>query len=354
LNLNTVKTSLDHSSNRLATTLRELCADQWNERLLDWHVVGRWSRLYSEVQLIELQTTFTTRRLIAKRAVRHKANEVYEQRGNAAEREFAALREASEALRDAPGCSVPQPYAVVAGDELLLIEYVPGAELDRLISSARRLASTVRLRKAETHFERLGVWLRTYQRNTSRTVAPDALEQLLHDCLHRLVGLRDLLPVITTAWIDRVSQRLERVYQQIDRPVMASSCHGDFGPWNVLVTPDRLTLLDFFCQRVDSIWIDPLNVVTYLRSQHASLSFSRHRLRRLLQAFLSGYGRDCDLKQPDCELCWTFQQICRLQDALAGACHDWSDRLRRRRIVRQIVSDLDELGSQSVKTTHGA
>jgi hypothetical protein len=313
---------------------------QWNERLVSSQVVGRWSRLYSEVQLIELRTVGATHRLISKRAVRHAANEAYHQRGNVACHEFKALSEAHEVLKHVPQCAVPRVYGVVPGEELLLMEYVAGADLDRQVAGARLFMPADRQAVAERHFERLGIWLRHYQRGTAVEINADASEQLLYECQRRLAGLGQLSPSISAEWIALVDRNLELIQRQINKPVAGSSCHGDFGPWNVLVTPDRLTVLDFFCQRVDSIWIDPLNIVSYLQSQQSSVTFSRRRVYRLRDAFLLGYGRQLAMDEPDVRLSWAFQQICRLQDALRADGLTWTERYRRRKTVNQITREL--------------
>ena len=169
--------------------LKTLCATEWRQSFVRWQVVGRWTRLYSEVQLIELQTTAATHRLIAKRAVRRPGTAIYHERGDVARREFEALRQAEAALAALPECGVPRAYGIVPGDDWLLMEYVSGAELDRQIAGARWLTPRDRQLAAERHFERLGSWLQTYQRATATRVDASALDGTLGQCQQRLVEL---------------------------------------------------------------------------------------------------------------------------------------------------------------------
>jgi hypothetical protein len=332
--------SLDRANGRLTTALKEVCATQWAERLVDWKIVGRWTRFYSEVRLIELRTSTASHRLIAKRALRRGSNDIYHQRGDIARHEWQALRQAEECCGPLPHGGVPRALGVVPGDDLLLLEYVPGADLDRQIAGARMFTPYRKQHVAQRHFERLGAWLAAYQRGTTTQLGVDAVDQLLVQCQHRLAALPVSASKISPDRVRRIGNRLERLHQEIVTPLEGSACHGDFGPWNVLVTDDRLTVLDFFCQHVDSIWVDPLNVVTYLRTQQPSVSLSRRRVQRLVDAFLCGYARPLETDRPEFRLVWALQQICRWQDALSAGGRSWSDRYRRWHVVRQICRDL--------------
>ncbi len=307
--------------------------------LLHWQVVGRWTRLYSEVHLIELKTTATTRRLIAKRAVRQPANAKYFGRGDVARRELQALQQAEDAVAIVPNCNVPRAYGIVAGDDWLLMEYVSGAELDRQLVGARWLTTRDRQRGAERHFERLGTWLQAYQRASSTALDVTVLDETLDQCQRRLVDLVATSSISADVSLHIIA-RLQDLHRQIDKTIEGSQCHGDFGPWNVLVCENQLTVIDFFCHHLDSIWIDPLNVVTYLQTQRPSVTLSRRRVEGLRDAFLHGYGRRLEMARPELRLCLAYQQICRLQDTVSLSTGTWADRYRCRKVVRELVREL--------------
>jgi hypothetical protein len=332
--------SAPQSVSRLGAVIKDLCGSEFGEVFAGWQVVGRWTRRYSEVQLIELRTTAMTRRLIAKRAVPHVNNASFYGRGNVAWNERRALQQAEAALQGMKDGGVPKTYGVVPGEDWLLMEYVSGSQLDRQLVHARWLASGQQQLAAERHFARLGEWLQAYQHHTATSLPLESLEATVAECQRRLTDLHAMSTNISSDFVVHAIARLQDLLRQVDGPVQGCSCHGDFGPWNVLVTDDSLTVIDFFCRREDSIWIDPLNVVTYLETQQPSVSLSRRRVDRLRDAFLQGYGRPWEEGRPDFQIGLAIQQVCRLQDAVDSTSRSWFDRYRRSNVIRELVRQL--------------
>lgn len=333
---------LSTSERRLAAAVREACSAQWHESVKNWSVQGRWKRLHSEVQLLEVNTSRATYRMIAKRS--NRATVIGDQRldEGLALHEFHALREAEQAVAALAHAGVPRAYWAGPGDDWCLMEYVSGAELDRQLAGARRFARLKHQAAAELQFERLGEWLRVYQSATRRNVDFSQIHGTLDELQLRLDLLAHQQQHTSPEWMAKVTHRLRWLEREIVEPIEGCSCHGDFGPWNVIVSDDRLTVLDFSCQRDDSVWIDVLNVLTYLQSQLASVTLDRRRLLRLQDAFLVGYRRRLDEQDPVYQLSLISRQLCRLQDAVSSVFGSWGDRYRRRRVICQLTDELQK------------
>ena len=108
----------------------------------------------------------------------------------------------------------------------------------------------------------------------------------------------------------------------------------------MLVSDDRLTVIDFFCHRVDSIWIDPLNVVTYLQTQRPSVTLSRRRVERLRDAFCTVTDDVWKRSGRNVVCAWPISKsaVCRMRCVRPAVV--WADRYRRRKVIRELIRDL--------------
>jgi aminoglycoside phosphotransferase (APT) family kinase protein len=134
------------------------------------------------------------------------------------------------------------------------------------------------------------VWLRHFQRLTSqeRRAAPPfshIVEQVkanLQVCVDMGLSSAD-----ATRLLQFCEQQVSRVKKK-QVPVVGE--HPDFQPDNVLVSPARVTVLDFTNFRYGSPYNDVARFLASLDFFSKNLLYSQRRLRALMAAFLNGYG----------------------------------------------------------------
>ena len=74
--------------------------------------------------------------------------------------------------------------------------------------------------------------------------------------------------------------------------------HSDFGPWNMLVSANKLTVLDFHDYDIGPAPEDVMKIIVHLDRSSRYLTSSGARYSLLLQSFLAGYGRPPNSPQP--------------------------------------------------------
>ncbi len=323
--------------------------EAWGEMADAWTLVAAWQRPYSEIMRLRLRIGSTTRDVLCKRARWQTGS------GSGGEavwtdfekpdteppalREFQALRSAAATLAATPDCRVPQAYSVEPTAGLLFMEWITGYELDRDFAAAQWMTRSLKRREVASSYTRLGRWLHGFQQSPQGSLEPSDWGNGLHrqaETRMRWIERDDRVPKHLRR---HVLARLERCLVTVRSPLRATPCHGDFGPWNALVTDQGLTVIDFACYRSDSRWWDVASVMTYLNLQRVSPRFRAACLDTWRIAFGQGFGEPIE---PDAEYtaCEILQWLIRLQDALEAPRQTWLARWQRPRTIAQIVRHL--------------
>ncbi len=303
-------------------------------------------RPFSEIQILLLRLKRRTRMLVCKRMIHAQGNKIYESRGNAAEIEFNALQRVLDRCHPDLQCPVPRPRLVLPQFDLLVMDFAEGQELDHYLAAARYSASAASLDEAADHFRRTGQWLKSFQSELQIDEGgPEALDQTMAHCNDRLKMIQlyahSLLPDNLHS---RVMKQLYQLQKQIREPVPVSDCHGDFGPWNVLVRDQRAVVIDFFAHRRDCVLTDPMGMLIYLESQARSLSLKASRIRRLQEAFCRGFDCRIQYELPLVRLCEAHHRIRRVHDCLMDKGVRWNDRFRTWHVLRDNLDWLVRCG----------
>lgn len=318
------------------------CRQEFGDEFRQLSVQQTSLRPFSEIQVLSLQLRRRTRTLVCKRMIHGPGNEIYQQRGNAAQIEFDALQRVVDRCHPDLQCPVPRPRLVLPEFDLLVMDYADGKELEDFMASARMTASQASLDETLGHFRRTGQWLKSFQSELQiHHVGADVLNQTLAHCDDRLRMIQEY----DHPWISRdlrtdVLRHLDDLHALVRGPVAVSDCHGDFGPWNVLVRDGRVVVLDFFAHRRDCVLTDPIGMLIYLESQARSPSFSARRIRRLQEAFCRGFDCEIQFEPSLVRLCEAHHRIRRVHDCLMEKGTRWSDRFRIRQVLRDNLNWL--------------
>lgn len=279
--------------------------------------------------------------LFAKRVVAHPDHDV-DWMQHALRRELAGLSAAVHVLADGRGCAVPRVVDSLPTLRAFVMEDVVGRSLDIDVSAARWGRSHAEVVAATDHFHQLGQWLRRFQAApfpaaTGRIATAQLLEANATRWT-RLLTVDDSPQLSTLA--RRHVERMESWAQRAGTTLPAVACHGDFGPWNVLVHGDQCTVIDFSCSGEHSRWFDVANVLTYLDYLALSPTLRRERIGQFRQAFLAGFERSIEADCPSFQLCVGFYDTCRLLDHCRHLSHGWVEGVKERLVRRQWVNRM--------------
>lgn len=159
------------------------------------------------------------------------------------EREFRATHRLHEALAGLGGLTALRPVAVFPEDLAIVTEEVAGTTFDRVLRDAlwgRRVPVPV-----DAIAERIGAWVRTYQ----RVIDADGLLSLDERREYLDVRLRKLVAAGVLKESDRAEalarfDELAAAVAEPNQPLVA--IHADLCPSNILVAADgAVTILDF-------------------------------------------------------------------------------------------------------------
>jgi glycosyltransferase involved in cell wall biosynthesis len=214
-----------------------------------------------------------------------------------AENEYRALQRLWAAFHDSnDNLHIPKPLALIPERAAVVTEYCPGVRLDRLL----RYQALPNLKSTATDltrtFESVGNWLARFHSVTSNgRSGANALLRLRNEFASDLSVCRKL--PFEGALLDKVKNQFERdfnILAQNHGPVVNEHC--DFGPHNVFVDGDEVTVIDFEGVRDGFTYSDLAYFVCLIE-----LMPSRHLTARqktdLRNAFLIGYGSNNKIRK---------------------------------------------------------
>ncbi len=228
--------------------------------------------------------------------------------------------------------TVPRPIGLVADGRALVMQRIEAPSLESLWPGVHHDARRRSLERLERHFHRLGTWLRACQTPLFSTGWSDCwLGDLLR---HATFRLNQLESVCDRPVLQAVRRSLEHHFERVsaagELKLALTRCHGDFGPWNVLVDGDHLTVLDFACSRPQLPNYDLLAMLVFLEDEQSTVRHSATRLRRLQKSLLTGYRATVETPSYATAMCEGLHRICRLQDCWQHPSPSWLQRVRDR------------------------
>ncbi|MDQ7054810.1 MAG: phosphotransferase [candidate division KSB1 bacterium] len=213
--------------------------------------------------------------------------------------EFDILKELYAAFAPYEQFGVVRPVAFYPREMITITEEKAGDNLYNLLQKqSHRLARHKSFRELERYCYLCGKWLRVFQKITS-TGKTRHLEELgiLANADERFRRWQALH--LNQSLMRRVKADLqERIRRLTDRKVPISGQHGDFIPFNIIVNPNEVTLLDFpyYCE--GTVYHDLARFCTVLITMAKKPQYSRRRMQRLVKNTLSGFAEYADF-DPD-------------------------------------------------------
>ena len=211
---------------------------------------------------------------------------------------------------------VPKIVAYFPEERAVVTEESKGEPLvDMIANYAGGYPGRKLLEKLATQCHAVGEWLKKFQRITATNSSIPELEtQVLAYVDHRLRKLAASSDLTKNEY-DAVFKYLEMKLRAVDRgSIYTCGVHGDFGPSNILVHADQVTVLDFAMYNIGLPYTDPSYLYQRMEGFLTKPFFRRGTIALLQQSFLDGYQTTFDPKHPMFEISRVRHMVNRLVD----------------------------------------
>jgi hypothetical protein len=211
---------------------------------------------------------------------------------------------------------VPKIVAYFPDERAVVTEQSEGEPLlDVIAKSAGGYPRRKILEKLVTQCHAVGRWLKEFQRITATDSSISELEaEILGYVDHRLTKLAASSDLTKNEY-NAILMYLERKLRAVDRKsIYACGVHGDFGPSNILIHADQVTVLDFAMYNIGLPYTDPSYLYQRMEGFLTKPFFRRGTIALLQQSFLDGYQTTFDPKHPMFEISRVRHMVNRLVD----------------------------------------
>jgi len=278
---------------QIIARLRAQAGEIWPEAPpKDFQIVRHLVRPYSNVyrlQLVAPAARFVYVKMLTPGAKFERNSEKYLTR---LATEFNAARRLQIALQSEAEIAVIKPLAYFPEWLAIITEEAAGVTLADLINREGRFwPAAEKLEQLTKHCRRAGQALAAMQTVTAETARFDPAELLdyIDERLQRLVKSRET-PLSAT---DR--QRIVKFLEQTIPAVPVQQLglcgtHGDYAPFNVLATAEKITVADFTMFKAGSVYNDLTYFYHRLEGYLHKPVFRPSTIRGLQDAFTAGYN----------------------------------------------------------------
>lgn len=210
-------------------------------------------------------------------------------------REYDATVNLHEALKGRPGLTAVRPIAMFPDELALLTEEVVGERFDRVVR--RALWGREPIEAVEQVAERIGEWIRTYQRVTEveGTLSLAERREYLDVRLRQLTG-----DVITPADREHALKRGDDLAPRVSHADLGLvAIHADLNPTNILVgTGGAVTILDFAMAKTGARYHDIAHLFLHMERLRWRPHPRRSLVGSLQAAVLRGYDETLTPSDP--------------------------------------------------------
>lgn len=313
-------------------------ADHRQEQVHEFAVLKVTERPFSTIVFLRIVTNSGCSRLVMKTTKHNTINKTITEAENQSLVEFEILCNLYPKFAHIKGCAVPKPVLVLPEHETYIMEFVEGHLLADDMHFVRYFASKEGFANLMRHYFDVGRWLKHFHNfGGIRRGGVETLDDIISRCRQRL----DLL-VKTSAWRSDFIELEKQANAMLENQKKAlkgasipiSSRHGDYGPWNILSTPNGICVIDFLGSKDDPIPVDILKVLVHLEDEKMSISSDKARIRSLQQSFLEGYGQIPDVPLPVILVCETMQRVVSIWGHVSNPKRLWHHRIEASRCIK--------------------
>jgi tRNA A-37 threonylcarbamoyl transferase component Bud32 len=192
--------------------------------------------------------------------------------------------------------AVPRIFAFFPEEQAIVMEESAGQRLlDILLQKARGYPTRSTLTELAQYCCAVGGWLQHMQQLTQTTTVQqlDRTDFLEYVAL-RLSKLQAAPHGLSDDVADRILRALDRLLQQGPENVgKICGVHGDLSLSNILVSAEKVTILDFSMYHIGSAYNDPSYFYSRIESVY-HLLINKSTTSYLQKAFIEGYGESIE------------------------------------------------------------
>lgn len=217
------------------------------------------------------------------------------------EAEHKVLNDLYAQFREYHDGSVPKPVLYLPEYEAVVMEAYELPPLSESMKYLRYFSSRPSFMILKKDCARVGSWLKHLFRISDALKEADTfLLQIKNECLRRIQEIDESgSPMIPSWFNDHLSEHLETLTCLLaGKELPVCGVHGDFGPQNILHSPEKIIVIDWFSYHEGPVCCDATDFLLFLDIRLNSPVQSTQRIRALINSFWEGYGSKCEVPQP--------------------------------------------------------
>lgn len=258
-------------------------------------VVWQKRQLFSTLACLAVSEDKKERRVVLKRIVHTPSNrglgDVWDK--PRAHIEYEILDRLHAGFRNVHSCGVPRPLLLLPEFDALVMDYCPGPMLADLFRGAKHFVSRSGFQTLHRYVSRAGTWSRRFHALTDPAKGgKESVEDIVHFCQRMLREIASSdNPMIPKDLGERVFTRIIHLREAIPvDSVPVARKHDDYGPWNMIASPDKLVVIDFAAEKRGPCCSDVLKMLVFMEDLKQNPLFSSRKLRLLQKSLRSAYG----------------------------------------------------------------
>ena len=321
----------------LRIVLAEALQEQEGLRVDSVHIEKVINRPFSDVAFLRAITSGGERKLVLKKTVHHPANISITKRQNQAVVEYEILSKLYPLFQSVPHCHVPRPILVMPEHEAYIMDFVEGLLLLDYFSAAKYFASRNSFDELSEYYYLCGVWLKKLHEFTGvRNAGIEAFSNTIERCEHKLKLIEEAndprFPKNLTSIVRHLLDEHLNLVRNED--ILVTGRHGDFGSWNIIASPNGVTVIDFLGYQEDLLPIDLFKMLMNFEDEKKYLFFSKNRIEAVKREFLRGYGDVPQISRPVATICEALHRVCSLSAGITSTPYKLWHRIERRLSVK--------------------